>query len=345
MNQKATSNFSSQLIQILRKINSIRLLMGLDAFVLLLICVIALARYFPGPGIQEGAFTLQDAADWGVSLIFFFYGLKLSPRQLRTDLMNWRLHLTIQSATFLIFPLVVLLLMFIFGNFGNQLFWMGTFYLAALPSTVSSSVVMVSIARGNLPSAIFNASISSLAGVFITPLWMGIWMTTEGGGYDLSDVFIKLSLQVLLPVALGLFLNHRFGHLAYRHKNSLKWFDQIVILLIVYTSFCESFANKMFDGHSTLSIVLLSIAMILLFFVIYEIVSLLTKWMKFNTEDHITAVFCGSKKSLVHGTVMSKVLFPGVAGVGVILLPLMIYHTLQLIIVSIIAMRFGKRAA
>lgn len=345
MNCKSSSGLGAKLAQLLKKINRIRLLMGLDAFVLLLIGVIVLARYFPEPGIREGAFTLQDAADWGVSLIFFFYGLKLSPRQLRADLMNWRLHLSIQGSTFLIFPLVVLLLMLIFGNLGNRLFWIGTFYLAALPSTVSSSVVMVSIARGNLPSAIFNASISSLMGVFITPLWMGIWMSTGGGSYDLGDVFIKLSLQVLLPVVVGLFLNHRFGSWPHRHKKSLKWFDQIVILLIVYTSFCESFANRMFDGHSTSAIVILSVAMILLFFLIYALISLLSRWLLFNTEDHITAVFCGSKKSLVHGTVMSKVLFPGVAGVGVILLPLMLYHTFQLIIVSIIAMRFAKRSS
>lgn len=335
--------FSNHIAQAIGKINRIRLLMGLDTFVMLLGGVILLAYHFPEPGIHQGAFTLQDAADWGVSLIFFFYGLKLSPRQLRADLMNWRLHFTIQASTFIIFPVVVLLLMLAFGNFGNRLFWIGTFYLAALPSTVSSSVVMVSIARGNIPSAIFNASISSLMGVFITPLWMGIWMTSGGGGYDLGDIFLKLSLQVLLPVVLGLMLNHKFGRFAHRHRSTLKWFDQIVILLIVYTSFCESFANKMFDGHSTISIFVLGIAMVALFFLIYEIVSLIGRLLRFNTEDHITAVFCGSKKSLVHGTVMSKVLLPGFAGVGVILLPLMLYHTLQLIIVSIIAMRFAKR--
>ena len=316
---------------------------GLDLFVIALVGAIALAKFLPGPGAMTGAFSLQTIADYGVSLIFFFYGLKLSPRELKSGLANWQLHTVVQSATFLIFPLLILLLMQFFGHWGNRLFWIGTFYLAALPSTVSSSVVMVSMARGNIPAAIFNASLSSLAGVFITPLWMGIILTSGGEAYDLSSVFIKLSLQVLLPVTLGLLLHKRFGHIALRNSNRLKVFDQTVILLIVYTSFCESFINKMFDGHSSTEIILLGAAMVLLFFVVYYIIKFISRMLKFSVEDEITAVFSGSKKSLVHGTVMSKVLFPGISGVGVILLPLMLYHTLQLIIVSVIAQRLSKR--
>ena len=335
----------SRFKQTLNKINRIRLLMGLDAFVMLLIGVTALAYYLPQLGIYNGTINLHHVADIGVGLIFFFYGLKLSPRQLLNDLRNWKLHLLIQSATFILFPLTILLLMQLLGHWGNQLLWIGTFYLAALPSTVSSSVVMVSIARGNIGAAIFNASISSLMGVFITPIWMSFILKTGGtaADYQLGPVFLKLSLQVILPVAAGLMLNHRYGRYAHRHPNTLKWFDQIVILLIVYLSFCESFANKMFAGHTITSLLLLSAAMIALFFIIYELINLLSRSLRFNTEDRITALFSGSKKSLVHGTVMSKVLFPGITGVGVILLPLMLYHTFQLIIVSMIATPYSKR--
>ncbi len=334
-----TKNFNRRL----RQINRLRIRAGLDLFVLALVGVIVLAKFLPGPGAAEGRFSLQNIADYGVSVIFFFYGLKLSPAELKSGLVNWRLHSVVQSATFILFPLLLLLLMKLFGHKGNELLWIGTFYLAALPSTVSSSVVMVSMARGNVPAAIFNASVSSLAGVFITPLWMSLILISGTESYDLSSVFIKLSLQVLLPVTLGLLLHKSYGKFALRNARPLKLFDQTIILLIVYTSFCESFANNMFEGQSTAGIVSLGVAMVVLFFVIYTVIIFISRLLKFSIEDEITALFSGSKKSLVHGTVMSKVLFPGISGVGIILLPLMMYHTLQLIIVSILAQRFSKR--
>lgn len=323
---------------------------GLDGFVIAIIVTIVLAYYWPWPGVQESLFNLPwfnltKIANYGVALIFFFYGLKLSPQQLKAGLYHWRLHVVIQSVTFIIFPLTILFVKTVTGGSWDSLLWVGTFFLATLPSTVSSSVVMVSIARGNVPSAIFNASISSLLGVFLTPLWMGLILSTGaeaspvGEGFSVSHAVVQLSLQVLLPVTLGIMLHPRFGAIAQRNSKHLKFFDQSVILLIVYVAFCDSFINNMFQDHSTIKLLLLSLAMVALFFFIYLITALLGRVLHFSREDNITAVFCGSKKSLVHGTVMAKVLFPGVAGLGLILLPLMIFHTLQLIAASIIAQR------
>ncbi len=336
-------NFLIKINKIRKTSKQLRLKIGLDTFILSLIGVIVLAYFWYAPGIYQGKFTLHDIGNYGITIIFFFYGLKLNPKQLKEDLSNWKLHLVIQSTTFIIFPLVVFILMKLFGTYGNNLFWIGIFYLAALPSTVSSSVVMVSIAKGNVPSAIFNASISSLLGVFITPLWMAIILIAGDNSYDVSSVIIKLLLQVLLPVTIGILLHSRFGHFAYKHSALLKKFDQSIILLIVYLSFCESFAHKMFANHSSIEIFLLGLAMIALFFIIYGIVKLIASLLRFNKADYITAVFCGSKKSLVHGTMMANILFSKIAAIGLILLPLMMFHALQLIIVSIIAQKFSKR--
>jgi sodium/bile acid cotransporter 7 len=149
---------------------------------------------------------------------------------------------------------------------------------------------------------------------------------------------------VIVPVVAGIMLNSKFGKFALAHKVALRNFDQSIILLIVYTSFCDSFHKKMFDGFPMSDIVMLSIAMVGLFFFAMAIVWGLCKAMHFNREDTITAVFCGSKKSLVHGSVMSKVLFSNPAIIGVVLLPTMLYHAYQLIIVSIIAKKLGKNA-
>lgn len=192
---------------------------------------------------------------------------------------------------------------------------------------------------GNVPAAIFNASVSSLAGVFITPIWMGAVLSTATAGVNTGHAILELSVQVLLPVFLGMLLHKRFGAWALKNARWLKLYDQTVILLIVYVSFCESFAGRMFQGQTFGSLLLLSAAMLALFFAVYGLTALFSKAFRFNGPDTTAALFCGSKKSLVHGTVMAKVLFPGTASVGVILLPLMIFHTLQLIVVSMIVHR------
>ena len=316
---------------------------GLDWFLLGLVSVIGLAYLRPEFGSEDGPLPLERVAHYGVSVIFFFYGLRLSREKLRAGLSNWRLHLVVQSTTFLLFPLLLLAVRPLFDAENSRLLWLGGFYLAALPSTVSSSVVMVSIAKGNLPAAIFNASISSLLGVFITPIWMALFLAPGAGG-GLGATIFDLSLQVLLPVAIGIALHGRLHHLAQRYAGPLRILDQAIILLIVYTSFCESFAKGIFQDYSAKDIAWLGAAMLALFFVVYACVLLVSRVVGFNREDTITALFCGSKKSLVQGTVMSKVLFPDARIAGVVLLPLMLYHALQILVASIVAQALSRRA-
>ncbi len=300
--------------------------------------MIAVARLCPHPAMYEGLIDLDLLSDIGITLIFLFYGLKLNPRKLRQDLGNFRLHILVQVSTFILFPLLVLPFFYYFEGGEYYLLALGFFFLASLPSTVSSSVVMVSIAKGNIPGAIFNASISSLLGIFITPLWMG-WVIASGsielGSF--SGILLKLLLQVFVPVVLGLFLNRLWGQWAYKNARFLKLFDQSIILLVVYISFAESFVLGIFDDSSWFDLFWVAIGSLLLFIVAYFIIRIIAKKMAFTREDIITATFSGSKKSLVHGTVMAGIIFDGFAGVGLILLPIMVYHALQLILVSWIA--------
>ncbi|ALJ01557.1 hypothetical protein DC20_17800 [Rufibacter tibetensis] len=317
--------------------------LGLDNFLLALLAMILLAYAWPHMGEENGPLPLEEITTYGVSLIFFFYGLRLSPAKLKAGLSDWRLHLVVQLSTFLLFPALVFVASLFLAHQENQLLWLGVFYVAALPSTVSSSVVMVSIAGGNIPSAIFNASISSLIGVFMTPLWMGLFMSTSSTAeMDLGSIIMKLMLQVLLPVTMGVLLNKRFGTFAEQQKGRLRLFDQTIILLIVYSSFCDSFAREMFKGYSAAELLLLGASMVALFFLVFGLIHLLCNAMGFSRENRITAIFCGSKKSLVHGTVMSKVIFPDANIVGIILLPLMLYHALQLIAASVLAQRMAQ---
>lgn len=314
-----------------------------DWFILGLFAMILLANLLPASGEKEGTLPLKEISRIGVSLIFFFYGLGLSGQKLKAGLRNPKLHLTIQSSTFVIFPALALLTLPFIQTEEQMLLWLAFFYLASLPSTVSSSVVMVSIAEGNIPAAIFNASISGLIGIFITPLLMDLFLTTGAATFSLPEVLGKLIVQILIPVFVGVAFHRFLGDWAEKHKSKLRFFDKAIILLIVYNSFSDSFGTGIFAETGTGPLLLLAAGAISMFFLVYFIIHLLSRLFHFSREDRITALFCGSKKSLVHGSVFASVLFYGMEGAGLFLLPVMIYHAFQLFYVSILARSMQRR--
>lgn len=318
--------------------------MKIDKFVLFIIGAILLAYVFPYWGTKESSFPINEISTVGISLIFFFYGLKLSPSKLKDGLKNYRLHVLVQATTFIVFPILVVVFKPLMQTQEQDTLWLSVFFLAALPSTVSSSVVMVSIAKGNIPAAIFNASISGIIGILVTPLWMGLFVDHSGTDFDFSTIYTQLIIQIIVPVILGLLLHRYLGAWAQRYSKQLTWFDKSIILLIIYKSFASSFAERIFTTISFLDIVLLLMVVLLLFFMVYFLTGFVAKKLNFSKEDSITAQFCGTKKSLVHGTVFSKIIFGNVASIGAILLPIMLFHAIQILLISIIAAKEAKRA-
>jgi solute carrier family 10 (sodium/bile acid cotransporter), member 7 len=316
---------------------------GINGFLLSIMGAIFLAYLVPDFGSSASQVPWKILTDLGIALVFFFYGVKLNPEQLKTGLSNWKLHVLIQACTFLFFPIIVIVLMqfvpWIEGDFQK-----GISFLSVLPSTVSASVVMVSIARGNLPAAIFNASISSLIGVLITPIWMGWILEGSSIEMDFWVSFGELSLKVLLPVLLGLFFHQILFSKIEKYLSKLKYLDQTVILMIVFTSFAQSFSQEIFTPYSIFSLLKVGISMLGLFFMIWGLLEGLARIFGFEREDRITALFCGSKKSLVQGVVIGKIIFPDPAIFGLVLLPVMLYHIQQLIVGSILAGIFSKRS-
>jgi len=313
-----------------------------DRFILGIISMIVIARLIPGIGGDDSFFSLKELTQYGIALLFFFYGLRLSPEKLVNDLKNWRLHLIIQSVTFIVFPVLVLLFHPFLKSTENEVLWLAVFFLAALPSTVSSSVVMVSIAKGNVPSAIFNASISGVIGIVVTPLLMGFFLTKQAEAFDFGGVMADLFLTILLPVVVGLFLHRFWGSWATRNNRYLSLYDKSVILSVVYRSFSDSFLSGIFNSISWFELLILAASVIALFFVVLNLTRALTRLMKFNREDSITVIFCGSKKSLMHGSVMAGVIFAGSSAGSIFLVPIMIYHAFQLFYISLIAQKMGK---
>jgi len=314
----------------------------IDGFIVSLICMIVTAYFFPQLSGEKSPIHLETFISIGMSLIFFFYGLKLSPQQMKQGLSNYRLHILVQVSTFIFFPLLTLLLYPLAVTEETRLLWLALFFMAALPSTVSSSVVMVSIAKGNIPGAIFNASISGLIGVLVTPLWIGLFLNTSGVDFNFTQTVLSLIYKIIIPVILGLSLNRFWGKYARKHSKYLTLFDKTVILSIVYNSFSKSFVAGIFSSIPVYYLVGVALIIMGLFFAVYGLMYLIARRLHFSREDKIAALFCGSKKSLIHGSVMAGVLFKGMTTQGLFIVPIMVYHSFQLIVVSFIAQKFAK---
>ncbi|MFG1212496.1 bile acid:sodium symporter family protein [Xanthobacter flavus] len=316
----------------------------LDPFLVALATTVVLALAWPKPGVTGGILHADKAATWGVAVIFLLYGVSLSPRRLIESAARWDLHLVVQATTFLVFPAVVVGALALAGGLFPEPLAIGFFFLAALPSTVSSSVAMTSLARGNVPVAIFNASISSLIGVFATPALMAWYLHAVGDGMDLGAVILKLVTLVVLPLALGQALRPLLLKTVERHRAFVKAADRVVILAIVYNSFCDSVVSGVWRGLSPLLLAEVIVAVVGLFAVVYALTRGVCRLMGFSAPDTVAVAFCGSKKSLATGLPMAHVMFGAAPALSLIITPIMLYHFLQLVIVGVIANRFASRA-
>ncbi|HEY4343674.1 MAG TPA: bile acid:sodium symporter family protein [Parvibaculum sp.] len=320
----------------------------LDGFLVSLLAVVALAIVWPAPGVTGSPLHVEWIASYGISIVFFLYGLTLAPEKMKAGLVKWRVHIVVQIATFAFFPLVVLALGFFARPWLPEDVSLGFFYLAALPGTVSSSVAMTSLARGNVPVAIFNATLSAFLGVFLTPVLMAWYMKSTGHSLPLEAVILKIVLLVLLPTALGQIAHRWLAGWAARNSSWLKMCDRAVILAIVYNSFCDSIQEGIWSSHDVSLVFIMVGGAIGLFFLIYELMKIPCRLLGFDREDTIACLFCSSKKSLATGVPLSKVMFGATPALGLIIAPLMIFHFFQLVIVSVIANRYandGKSAA
>lgn len=314
----------------------------IDTFVIAIVISIVLAYFFPQLGASNSPVPMNLISSLGISFIFFFYGLSLSSQALRAGLKNWKLHVSVQASTFLLFPLLILPFYPLIKDTSYEMLWLAFLFMAALPSTVSSSVVMVSMAKGNLPGAIFNASISGIIGILLTPLWMLPFIKQTDVAFDFSSIYSQLTTEIVIPLALGLLLRKFLGAWAQKNKPTLSKFDKFIILLIIYKSFVQSFEDNIFSSVSLLEMTVMVGLVIVLFIVVYALTGWFGKLLKFNHADQITNQFCGTKKSLVHGTVFSEAMFGQTSIVGIILLPLMFYHAIQILVISVIATKKGR---
>jgi sodium/bile acid cotransporter 7 len=316
-----------------------------DWFLLGIVVAVALAWVFPEPGAKGGVLQPELSNKLGVALIFYLHGLTLSLAALTQGMLLYRLHLVVQLTTFLFFPLLAILLYGLTEGHLPDGFRAGIVYLGALPSTVSSSVALTATARGNVPAAVFNATLSSLLGVVATPLWLGFALGASGRSLPFGSVVLDLSLLLLVPLFLGQLSRPWLGAFAGRHKARIGIADRVTILFLVYTSFCDSVKQRVFSEHGAhTALVALGLSALLLLTVLL-FTNFVARALGFSTEDRIAAVFCGSKKTLASGVPMARLIFGADPALGLILTPILVYHPLQLVVCGFLAGRFAARAS
>ncbi|UPG85287.1 bile acid:sodium symporter [Luteibacter aegosomatis] len=311
-----------------------------DGFTLSLVATVLLASLLPCQGVAARVFDV--ATDVAIALLFFLHGAKLSRDAVVAGMTNWRLHLTVLASTFVLFPLLGLLLKPVLSPLVTPDLYLGVLFLCTLPSTVQSSIAFTSIARGNVPAAIVGASASSLLGIFVTPLLVGLIIANSGHGGLSWHAVGAIVVQLFIPFVAGQVAQRWIGDWARRRATLLSFVDRGSILLVVYTAFSAAVLQGLWHqlplpvlaGLLVVNAVLLALAL------------LATRYgaraLGFAKEDEITIVFCGSKKSLASGVPMAKVLFAG-HPLGLIVLPIMLFHQIQLMTCAVLARRYAVR--
>ncbi|MFC9126169.1 bile acid:sodium symporter family protein [Streptomyces sp. NPDC057099] len=308
--------------------------MPIDPFILLLLATVGVAALFPARG--SVADVASGASTAAIAFLFFLYGARLSTREALDGMRHWRLHLTVLAATFVAFPLLGLAARGLVPVILTDPLYQGLLFLTLVPSTVQSSIAFTSMARGNVPAAICAGSFSSLIGIVATPLLAASLLGGSGGGFS-ADSLLKIVLQLLVPFLAGQLLRRWIGGFVTRHKKVLGLVDRGSILLVVYTAFSQGMVQGIWHQISPARLgALLGVEAVLL-----AVMLLLTwyggKGLGFSREDRITLQFAGSKKSLASGLPMASVLFGAHASLAV--LPLMLFHQMQLMVCAVIAKR------
>lgn len=296
------------------------------------------------PANKQVASMLGVATTLAIAALFFLHGARLSFKAIVSGLTHWRLQLLIMAGTFVVFPVTVLALRPILEPLVTPQLYLGLIFLSVVPSTVQSAIALTSMARGNIPAAVCSASASTLLGIVITPLLVGWLMGAQAGDgaqFGLGAIG-RIMLQLFVPFLLGHLLQRWIGDWVRARAKLLKAVDQGSILMVVYTAFSAAVVSGIWHQLPLDSLLVLFVMCAAMLFLVLGMMTFLARRLGFTKEDEITIVLCGTNKSLASGVPMANVLFSASAA-GPIVIPLMLFHQLQLMICSYLANRWSRR--
>ena len=311
-----------------------------DTYTFLLASTVVLASLLPASGIF--AVGLKYATTVAIALLFFLHGAKL-PRQAIIDgITHWRLHALILFCTFVFFPVIGFVLRPVFLPLVNPELYLGVLYLCMLPATVQSAVALTGIAGGNVPAAVCSASASTLLGILITPFLVNGLIAPTTGSASAIDSVVNIFAQLMLPFLAGHFLRPYFDTAFRKAGKALSFIDRGSILLVIYSAFSAAVIGGIWQQVSPAMVMGLVVISLILLALSMGFVYGLALWLGFSQEDRITALFGGAQKSLASGVPMSQVLFTASVA-GFMVLPLMLFHLLQLVVSSMLAQRWRRK--
>ena len=310
----------------------------IDGFILGLFAAMAIGFLLPARG--EAGAMVESATKVAIAVLFLLYGTRLEPCEALEGLKHWRLHITVLAATYVLFPLLGLAMRILVPTVLTDDLYAGMLFLCLLPSTVQSSIAFTSIARGNVAAAVVSASTSNLLGIFVTPLLVTLLMQTTGGATVSASSVLEIVVQLLLPFIAGQLLRPKL-HRVLAHTTLTKVVDRGSVYLVVYAAFSAGMAEHIWTGMRVSNILAVVGVSVVLLAVVLGVTAGAARLLGFDRADRIVIVFCGSKKSLATGLPMATVLFAG-HPVGLIVLPLMIFHQIQLITCAWLAARWGR---
>ena len=311
----------------------------LDPYLVALLGAVVIASVVPVRG--AGREVLDVVVYVAIALLFLLYGARLSPAQIWTGLLHWRLQLTVFMATYVLFPAMGLVAWWLLQPWLDRSLALGVAFLCILPSTVQSSIGFTSIARGNVAAALSSASISNLAGVALTPLLASLLLST-GSHLGPGDAVRNIALQLLLPFVVGQALRPLIGEWLLQRKAATALFDRSCILLVVYSAFSAGVIEGIWRSVDAPNLAILLLANTVLLALALALTTCFSRLLHFDTEDEIAVVFCGSKKSMATGIPMANVLLPA-STVALAVVPLMIFHQMQLFVCAVLAKRYAAR--
>jgi sodium/bile acid cotransporter 7 len=293
-------------------------------FVAGLAAAVALAFAVPGPGAPDGWMRPALTTKAAVALIFLFQGLSLNLAELRAGIASWRLHIYVEAFVFVAFPLIGLAADATVFRFLHTELRTGFLFLCVLPSTISTAVVYTSLAGGNTAGALFNSTVSNIAGVVITPLWIGAMISAGGGSLDLAPVIGSIASLVLVPLVIGLIVRPAVRAAAAKAVPLMRTTSSVLILFMVYTAFAGSVARGVWSGLGAGAIAGAVFGSIALFGVVLGLVWTTARPAGLGPADRIAALMCGPQKTLAAGVPMAQLIFAGHPGLGLILLPVLV---------------------
>ena len=310
----------------------------IDPLARLLVVAILLASLLPVTG--GGRDVAQAIANAAVFLLFLLNGLRLPRAEVLRGIGNVRFLLPLVAWCFGAMALAGWGLSLALADWLPPLVALGFLYLGTLPSTVQSATAYSSLAGGNIACSVVAAALLNILGVFVTAPLFSLMAGSEAAALDLAALE-KVALILLLPFVIGQVAQNHFGHLVREHRVLATWMDRAAIGIAVYVAFSGAVEEGLWQrvALSEWGVLLAGVTVLMAF--AFGGAWLLGGMLRLERGDRIALLFSGAQKSIAMGAPLATVLF-GAGTAGLVLLPVLVYHLLQLVLSAPLAARLNR---